>query len=44
VPKLRSVAENEWKKPPIYIFSTLGSKVNEFERKKLEKKRKIPKT
>ena len=25
------------KKPPIYIFSTFGSKINEFERKKLEK-------
>jgi hypothetical protein len=25
-------------------FSTFGSKINEFERKKLEKKEKIPKT
>jgi hypothetical protein len=32
-------------KTPIYIFSTFGSKINEFERKKLEKKNeKIPKT
>jgi hypothetical protein len=31
-------------KTPIYIFSTFGSKINEFERKKLEKNRKIPKT
>jgi hypothetical protein len=27
-------------KKPIYIFSTFGSKINEFERKKSEKKRK----
>ena len=44
VPKLRSVAQNEWKKTPIYIFSTFGSKINKFERKKLEKNKKIPKT
>ena len=44
VPKLRSVAQNEWKKTPIYIFSTFGSKINEFERKKSEKNEKIPKT
>jgi hypothetical protein len=31
-------------KTPIYIFSTFGSKINEFERKKSEKIRKIPKT
>jgi hypothetical protein len=31
-------------KTPIYIFSTFGSKINEFERKKLEKNKKIPKT
>jgi hypothetical protein len=31
------VAQNERKKPPIYIFSTFGSKINEFEWKKLEK-------
>jgi hypothetical protein len=37
VPKLRVVAQNEWKKTPIYIFSTFCSKINEFERKKLEK-------
>jgi len=29
-------------KTPIYIFSTLGSKINEFEQKKLEKNEKIP--
>jgi hypothetical protein len=45
VPKLRSVAQNEWKKHlPIYIFSTFGSKINEFERKKSEKIEKNPKT
>ena len=38
------VAQNEWKKTQIYIFSTFGSKINEFERKKLEKPEKIPKT
>ena len=31
-------------KTPIYIFSTFGSKINEFERKKSEKNEKIPKT
>ena len=31
-------------KTPIYIFSTFGSKMNKFERKKLEKKEKNPKT
>jgi hypothetical protein len=31
-------------KTPIYIFSTFGSKINEFEQKKLEKKEKISKT
>jgi hypothetical protein len=31
-------------KKPISIFSTFGSKTNKFERKKLEKKEKIPKT
>jgi hypothetical protein len=31
-------------KTPIYNFSTFGSKMNEFERKKLEKNKKIPKT
>ena len=33
VPTLRSGAQNEWKKTPIFIFSTFGSKINEFERK-----------
>ena len=27
-------------KTPVYIFSTFGSKINKFERKKSEKKRK----
>jgi hypothetical protein len=31
------------KKTPIYIFSTLGSKINEFEQKKLEKNKKFQK-
>jgi hypothetical protein len=31
-------------KTPIYIFSTFGSKINEFEWKKSEKTEKIPKT
>jgi hypothetical protein len=40
LPKVRSVAQNEWKKTPIYIFSTFGSKINKFERKKSEKNKK----
>jgi hypothetical protein len=43
VPKLRSVAQNEWKKTSIYIFSTFSSKINEFERKKSEKTKKFQK-
>jgi hypothetical protein len=31
-------------KTPIYIFSTFGSKINKFKRKKSEKNKKIPKT
>jgi hypothetical protein len=31
-------------KTPMYSFSTFGSKINEFERKKSEKNEKIPKT
>jgi hypothetical protein len=31
-------------KTPIYIFSTFGSKINEFEWKKPEKTEKNPKT
>jgi hypothetical protein len=31
-------------KTPKYIFSSFGSKINEFEWKKLEKNKKIPKT
>ena len=44
VQKLRSVAQNEWKKYPYVFFSIFGSKINEFERKKSEKNEKIPKT
>ena len=40
VPKLRSVAQNEWKKHPYIFFSTFGSKINKFERKKSEKNKK----
>ena len=37
--------QNEWKKHPfMYIFSTFGSKINEFEWKKSEKNDKISKT
>ena len=44
MPKLRSVAQNEWKKPPIYIFfSTFSSKINEFEWKKSDKNEKFQK-
>jgi hypothetical protein len=32
------------KETPIYIFSTFGSKINEFEWKKSEKPEKSPKT
>jgi hypothetical protein len=31
-------------KTPIYFFSTFGSKINQFERKKSDKNKKIPKT
>jgi hypothetical protein len=31
-------------KTPIYFFSTFGSKINKFERKKSEKNEKNPKT
>jgi hypothetical protein len=37
LPKLRSVAQNEWKKHPYIFFSTFGSKINEFERKNFQK-------
>ena len=37
LPKLRSVAHIEWKKYSYIFFSTLGSKINEFGRKKSEK-------
>jgi hypothetical protein len=38
------VAKIEWKKHPYIFFSTFGSKINEFERKKSEENEKIPKT
>ena len=39
------ISGTKWvEKTPIYIFSTFGSKINEFEQKKLEKNEKIPKT
>ena len=39
------ISGKKWvEKTPIYIFSTFGSKINEFERKKSEKNKKIPKT
>ena len=44
VSKLRSVAQNEWKKHPYIFFFTCGSKINEFERKKSERNEKSPKT
>jgi hypothetical protein len=44
VPNLKSVAQNEWKKHPYIFFVTLGSKIKKFERKKLGKNGKIPKT
>ena len=40
VPKLKSVAQSEWKKTATYIFSIFGSKSNELEQEKSEKKRK----
>ena len=37
------ISGTKWvEKTPIYIFSTLGSKINAFEQKKLEKNEKIP--
>ena len=39
MPKLRSVAQNEWKKHPYIFFFTFRSKINEFEEKKLEKRK-----
>jgi hypothetical protein len=38
------VAQIEWKKHPYIFFTTFGSKINKFERKKSEKIGKIPKT
>ena len=39
------IGDTKWvEKTPIYNFSTVGSKMNEFEREKLEKNEKIPKT
>ena len=38
------ISGTKWvEKTPIYIFSTFGSKINKFERKKSEKNEKIPK-
>ena len=39
VPKLRSVAQNERKKTPIYFFPTFGSKINKFDWKKTKKQK-----
>ena len=37
------ISGTKWlEKTPIYIFSTFGSKINEFERKKSEKNEKNP--
>ena len=39
------ISDTKWvEKTPIYNFSTFGSKMNEFERKKSEKNKEIPKT
>ena len=39
------IRDTKWvDKKPIYNFSTFGSKINEFEQKKSEKNKKIPKT
>ena len=43
-PKLRSVAQIEWKKHPYIFFPTFGSKINKFGRKNWKKTKKIPKT
>ena len=43
MPKLRSMTQNEWKQYPYIFFSAFDSKINEFERKKSEKNKKIPK-
>ena len=41
VPKLRSVAQNEWKKHPYaHILSTFGLKINKLKRKKMKKQKK----
>ena len=40
-PNLRSEAQIELKKHPCIVFPTFGSKINEFERKKLEINEKI---
>ena len=41
MPKLKLVAQSEWKKTAIYIFSIFGSKSNELEQEKSEKKPQI---
>ena len=39
------ISGTKWvEKTPLYILSTFESKINEFERKKLEKNEKIPET
>ena len=39
------ISGTKWvEKTPIYIFSTFGSKINEFEQKKYENNEKIRKT
>ena len=40
VPKMRSVAQNEWKKNTHTYFFTFNSKINKFEQKRLENKTK----
>jgi hypothetical protein len=44
VPKLRSVAQNDWKKHPYIFFLLLVQKINLIERKNMEKNEKLPET
>ena len=39
LPKLKSVAQNEWKKHPYIYILTFGSKINKLEQKKSGKKK-----
>jgi hypothetical protein len=41
VPKSRSVAQNEWKKEPIYEYFTFDSKINKFKQKKRKNLKKL---